>query len=128
MNLDEVREQFPAPRGKVFLDAACVSLAPRASVEAIQAFLENASYCPEMSCTLHHIGMDELRDRARPLAARLIDAAENEIALVESTTHGLSMAAAALPLGPGDRADYLEELVEVHRNKLRAWLPDNEEV
>jgi transposase len=25
-------------------------------------------------------------------------------------------------------ADYLEELVEMHRDKLRAWLPDNEEV
>lgn len=103
MDFESAREQFPALRDKVFLDAACVSLAPRAATEAIQEFLTMALECPARSSTLHHIAMDEMRSRARPAAARLIHAREDEIALVESTTHGLSLAAQAIPLGTGDR-------------------------
>jgi hypothetical protein len=31
MKLSEIRQQFPGLRGKTFLDAACVSLAPVAA-------------------------------------------------------------------------------------------------
>ncbi len=103
MNSESVREQFPALKDKVFLDAACVSLAPRAAVAAIQKFLEMARDCPEPSSTLHHIAMDDLRAAARPAVARLLNADEDEIALVESTTHGLSITAQAIPLEAGDR-------------------------
>jgi selenocysteine lyase/cysteine desulfurase len=103
MDIAAVRNQFPGLQDKTFLDAACVSLAPRVAVEAIQSFLEMALYCPGHSSTQQHIAMDERRAAARPQAARLINASEDEIALVESTTHGLSIAAAALPLQQGDR-------------------------
>lgn len=98
-----LREQFPALKEKVFLDAACVSLAPRVATEAIQEFLSMTLWCPERSSTLHHLAMDASRSQARFEVARLINAEEDEIALVESTTHGLSIAANALPLRPGDR-------------------------
>lgn len=103
MNLEEAREQFPALEEKTFLDAACVSLAPRVAVEAVQRFLDLALHCPAPSATLHHIEMDEMRAAARPAVARLVNAREDEIALVESTTHGLSIAAQAIPLEPNDR-------------------------
>jgi selenocysteine lyase/cysteine desulfurase len=103
MDFDTIRDQFPALEEKVFLDAACASLAPRAAVEAIQEFLEMTLLCPSRSSTLHHIAMDEMRARSRPEIARLINAGEDEIALLESTTHGLSVAANSLPLGRGDR-------------------------
>ncbi|RMG44280.1 MAG: aminotransferase class V-fold PLP-dependent enzyme [Acidobacteria bacterium] len=98
MNVDHIRAQFPGLRDKTFLDAACVSIAPRAAIAAIEEFLHMALQGPERSATLHHIAMDEKRARARREAARLINAGEDEIALVESTTHGLSLAAQALPL------------------------------
>ena len=103
MNLSEARAQFPALHEKTFLDAACVSLTPLVATQAIQDFLDIALHCPSRSSTLHHIAMDELRSRARPEAARLINADESEIALVESTSHGLSIAAESLPLERGDR-------------------------
>jgi cysteine desulfurase/selenocysteine lyase len=114
MNLDSVREQFPVLRDKVFLDAACVSLAPRCAVEAVQSFLDLALLCPGRSSTLHHLAMDEMRSRARTEAAQLIHAAEAEIALVESTSHGLTIAATAIPLEPGDRVLLCDlEFIEV---------------
>ena len=97
------RQHFPGTFGKVFLDAACCSLAPRPAVEAIEKFLDLAMVCPLDSSTHHHIFMDEMRAAARPAIAGLINAHEDEIALVESTTHGLALAANAIPLEPGDR-------------------------
>jgi len=77
-NFDLIRDQFPALKEKVFLDAACVSLAPCRATEAIQKFMDVALLCPERSSTLHHIAMDEMRAEARPQIARLINAREDE--------------------------------------------------
>jgi cysteine desulfurase / selenocysteine lyase len=103
MNVSDARGQFPGLDDKVFLDAACCSLTPRTAVEAIQNFLDLAMMCPLDSSTHHHIFMDDMRAKARPAIARLINASDDEIALVESTTHGLSLAANAIPLERGDR-------------------------
>ena len=103
LSFSEARAQFPALREKTFLDAACVSLAPLCGVDAIRKFLDIALHCPEASATLQHIAMDDQRAEARPAAARLVNAGEDEIALVESTTHGLSLVAEAIPLQRGDR-------------------------
>src|SRR5581483_1614924 len=103
MLLAGARQHFPGLLDKTFLDAACVSLAPRPAVEAIEKFLDLAMVCPLESSTHHHIFMDEMRATSRPAAARLINAYDDEIALVESTSHGLSLAADAIPLERGDR-------------------------
>ncbi|HVO61520.1 MAG TPA: aminotransferase class V-fold PLP-dependent enzyme, partial [Terriglobales bacterium] len=103
MDLTAARAQFPGLKDKVFLDAACCSLAPKVAVETIDRFLDLAMTCPLNSSTHHHIFMDEMRAKARPAVARLINAHNDEIALVESTTHALSLAANAIPLERGDR-------------------------
>src|SRR5438445_13812490 len=91
------RQHFPGLHDKVFLDAACVSLAPRPAIEAIEKFLDLAMVCPMESSTQHHIFMDEMRAAARPAAARLINDCADELALVERTSHGLSLAAESIP-------------------------------
>lgn len=103
MTFESAREQFVALREKTFLDAACVSLTPKVAVDAIRSFLEGAQQCRARSATANHIIMDQLRAGARPRAAQLIGATEDEIALVESTSHGLALAADAIPLERGDR-------------------------
>ena len=103
MDFETARAQFPALAQKTFLDAACVSLAPLVATDAIRTFLDVALQCPAASSTLHHISMDEMRAAARPAVARLINADEDEIALVESTSHGLTIAAQCIPLSAGDR-------------------------
>jgi cysteine desulfurase / selenocysteine lyase len=99
---DAVRRLFPGAADKAFLDAACTSLAPTVAVEAIGAFLRDALLCPEPSATAQHIAMDLSRGAAKLGAARLIGASPEEIALVESTTAGLSAAVPALPFADGD--------------------------
>lgn len=116
------RQHFPGLHDKVFLDAACVSLAPRPAVEAVEKFLDVAMICPRESSTAHHICMDEMRAAARPAIARLINAHDDEIALVESTSHGLSLAANAIPLQSGDRVlisdlEFMEVAIPWHQKK-----------
>jgi len=103
LSFSEARREFRGLEGRVFLDAACVSLAPRRATEAITEFLRRAEECPEKSATLNHIAMDAMRAATRRELAGLISAGEDEIALVESTTQGLTIAAEALPLVRGDR-------------------------
>ena len=114
MNLQGIRDEFPALRDKTFLDAACVSIAPRRAIAAVEGFLQRALTCPEASATLNHIAMDNLRAAARPVVAQLINAREDEIALVESTSQALAIAAQAVPLSRGDEVLIAEpEFMEV---------------
>lgn len=101
-SLQDVRREFPVLREKIFFDTAGVGIAPIVAVDAIREFLDSVTQIPVRSMVEHHMNLEEARERARPEAARLINASEDEIALIESTTHGLSIAARALPLESGD--------------------------
>jgi cysteine desulfurase / selenocysteine lyase len=125
MNVHEARREFPALQQQVFLDSACVSLAPQRAIEKLRAFLDIAASCPSGSATQHHVDMDAMRNAARRPLARLINADERDIALVESTTHGLNLVTNAIPLKPGDRVVLCDlEFLEV----ALPWIQKREEI
>jgi cysteine desulfurase/selenocysteine lyase len=99
----EARLTFPALRDIAYLDAAAVSLASEPACAAVTEFLELCMHPRAADASLHHEAMDAMRAQAVPEAARLVGASEGEIALVESTTHGLNIVADCLPLRAGDR-------------------------
>jgi cysteine desulfurase/selenocysteine lyase len=124
MTLQDVRNEFPALQRQTFLDSACVSLAPQRAVEKLRTFLDMVATCPSGSSTQHHLDMDEMRRQARPQIAKLINADADDIALVESTTHGLSLVANAIPLKRGDRVILCDlEFLEV----AVPWMQKREE-
>jgi selenocysteine lyase/cysteine desulfurase len=100
MEIREAKHHFPGTRDKTFLDAACVGLAPAESRLAIERFLDRALMCPDRDASTHHIALDQARATAVLEGARLLEAGDDEIALVESTTHGLNVIAAAIPFQP----------------------------
>ena len=104
VNWKEIREkEFPVLDGDMtFLDAACVSFAPRRTVEAIKEFAEFTARNDEANSSAHHIEMDSKRNKAYEEAAKLLNAEPEEIAIVESTSHGLNIAATSLKLNDGD--------------------------
>jgi len=99
---ENIRDEFPGLKDRIFLDAACVSVPPRPAMEAVRRVTEMLEGTGCASATQSHIDLDNLRNTARVEAARLIQARPDEIALVESTTHGLNLAAEAIPLQRGD--------------------------
>lgn len=103
INWEKIRkEEWPVLETMVFLDAACVSFAPQRTVRALKEFADISARQDEVNSSAHHIAMDGLRGKAYKEAARLLNADPEEIAIVESTTHGLNIAATSLPLNDGD--------------------------
>ncbi len=103
MGFKEIREnEYPALNEITFLDAACVSVAPARSVKALKEFVDYCGRNDEESSTAHHVAMDARRGKAYIEAAKLLNADIEEIALVESITHALNIAANCIPLNKGD--------------------------
>ena len=105
MNIDfeKIRkEEWPVLETMTFLDAACVSFAPQRTVKAVKAFADMTAVQEEANSSAHHIAMDSLRHKAYDEAAILLNADPEEIALVESTSHGLNIAAQGIELQDGD--------------------------
>ena len=94
---NQVRAEFPALQNRVFLDAACVSIMPARADEAVRHFSRELATPSLLNSTDHHIWMDAQRETAPPQVAKLLDVDQRHIALVESTTHGLNIAAQSIP-------------------------------
>jgi selenocysteine lyase/cysteine desulfurase len=103
MDLATARSFFPGTRDRVFLDAACVSLLPVQAEQALARLAQQLLFCPAGDASAHHIALDQTAEQPRREAARLIGARPEDVALVESTTQGLEIIAASVPLSPGDR-------------------------
>ncbi|QNP74943.1 aminotransferase class V-fold PLP-dependent enzyme [Streptomyces roseirectus] len=97
-----VEREFPALARKVYLDSACIGVAPVRALRAVTELVQGMQYLAAESGTAAHGRLNDLRAAARPLAARLIGARPSDIALVESATHGLKIAVESLPLEAGD--------------------------
>jgi selenocysteine lyase/cysteine desulfurase len=102
-DLAVARSFFPGTRDRVFLDAACISLLPVQAEAALRQLGQDLLSCPPGDASAHHIALDRTADQPRREAARLIGARPEDVALVESTTQGLEIVAAAVPLGPCDK-------------------------
>jgi cysteine desulfurase/selenocysteine lyase len=102
MEFEEARRSFPGLEDKVFLDAAAVSLTPVQARAGIEQFLDLAVSGNPGDASRLHLAMDNLREEALQEAAALLNTKPENVALIESTTHGLNIAANALPLSRGD--------------------------
>jgi len=103
MEIAAARACFPGTRRYAFLDAACASLMPVQADEALRRLGQDLLTCPEGDASAHHVALDRTAHPARVAAAALINARPDDIALVESTTQGLEIIAASVPLGRGDK-------------------------
>src|SRR6516164_3098653 len=103
MEIRSARSFFPGTQDRVFLDAACVSLLPVQAEVTLRRLTDDLLHCPAGDASAHHIALDRTADQPRREAARLIGARPEDIALVESTTQGLEIIAATVPLGRGDK-------------------------
>lgn len=104
MDFYDIRDkEFPRLNSKTFLDAACVSLVPQRAAKAQKDFIDHCTDCIEVSSSAHHVAMDEKRTKAYIEGAKLLNADIEEIALIESTTHALNIAATSLKLPKGSK-------------------------
>lgn len=91
------RHEFPVVANQIFLAHAAVCPLPRRVGEAVRDYAASASTQDQEQPVLKDLFL-----RCRELAARLIGAAADEIALVGPTSLALSFIAGGLPLRRGD--------------------------
>ncbi len=94
----EVREEFPALRGRTFLNTATYGQTPRRAVDAISAHLARRD---EHACTDFLSWFDDM-DRIRGLCARLIHCEASDIAFIHNASIGLSTFLNGLQWNVGD--------------------------
>ena len=98
-----IHREFPGLTGKTYLNAGAISLAPQRAIKAVERMIEIASARVDANSGQIWGEFDSMLRSGRRNAAWLINADESEIALVESTTRGMTIAADAIPLAKGDR-------------------------
>jgi len=113
--IDEFRRLMPVTRRWAYLDHAAVAPLPQPTSDAISAWLRQATQdgdtCwADWAKTVEH---------TRSLAAEMIHARPDEIALVPNTTFGLNLVARGLPWRPGENVVVPEN--EFPSN-LYAWM------
>lgn len=91
--------EFPHVVRAPYLNAASMGPLPERARAAIEAYNRRRSDIHSM----RGADFDPVLARARRAAARLVGADEDEIALLPNTSHGLNLAALALPLEAGRR-------------------------
>lgn len=97
MTFDDFRDQFPLVSEYTFMNHAATSPLPSCTVRAMENHLSRRQHLPKC--------WDELKsslEEAQATMATLINASPDEIAFVENTATGISIAANGLPLESGD--------------------------
>lgn len=97
-----IRTDYPPARRGAYLDTACKGIPSSGAIRAIDDHCEFLRECPGTSTTADTLVALQRFDHARDMAAKLVGATPEEIALVQSTQDGLNVLANALPLGRGD--------------------------
>jgi cysteine desulfurase / selenocysteine lyase len=113
---DSLREsEFPVTRRWAYFDHASTAPLPRRSGDVLRAWAE------EQECN-GVVGWPDREQRVegiRTQAARLLNAHRDEIAFINSTTHGIGLIAEGYPWRPGDSVVTAEE---EYPSNLYPWM------
>ncbi|MHB1502016.1 MAG: aminotransferase class V-fold PLP-dependent enzyme [Candidatus Dormibacteria bacterium] len=96
-----LREGYPGALRSAYLDTACKGIPPEAAIDAITEFGARTRECKDESATAGTASYMGHLEEARGLAASMISADPDEIALVESTQAGIREIARSLDLPAG---------------------------
>jgi len=124
LDIREVRKLFPAASERTYLDSASMGLVSTRTADALHRLVQLATHPPQGHTGEQHMRLASLREAARPALARYLNTETASIALVENTSQGLSLAAAAIPLRAGDNvvlvsSDYLQTALPWARRRRR---------
>ena len=96
---DDVRQtQFPVVQNWAFFDHAAVAPLPRRSGEVLREWIHRQEHQGVVGWPENERRLEEIRD----LVARLLHAHRDEIAFINSTTHGIGLIAEGFPWRAGD--------------------------
>ena len=98
MNLDRIRQEFPVVHHCTYLNHAAVGTLPTRARQAVRAYVEDFNEHAASNYRDWEAAIETTRSRA----ARLINAAPEQVAFVKNTTEGLCFAANGIDWRSGD--------------------------
>lgn len=105
------RDLFALPRHLTYLDAAYMSPIPLSAIEAGKQGAMVKATPWEMTIANYYDGVEE----ARALAAAMIGASVDDVAICAATSYGMAVAAANVPVPPGSAIVLMENEHPSHR-------------
>lgn len=102
MDIKNCRSLYPGCNDKIFLDSACVGLIPFTAQQKVIEFMNMALRCDAKDSSEHHIKMDALKEDALHSVQKLFNTSIDQVCFIESTTHGLNIAANAIDFKADD--------------------------
>jgi len=104
LTVERYRRQFPITKNHIYLDHAGVAPASLRVKTAIDAFLAESAE----GAAFHYPRWTQRIAEVRKLCAQLVNAGEDEIAFIKSTSHGLSLVAEGMDWQSGDNVLFCE--------------------
>ena len=95
---ENIRKLFPATKKYIYLNSAAVSPMPSISADAVYSQLKDVSE----NGTLHYAEWIATKERARKLAAEMLNVKAEQIAFMRNTSDGFSTVANGLKWNEGD--------------------------
>ena len=102
VGITSARSWFPGLREGVYLDTANFGLLASPVVDSISEQIRELTRIPEKGADRRWFALEAESRAARLAVGQIIGAGADRIALVESTSHGLQIAASSIPLAAGD--------------------------
>lgn len=102
VSLEEARQWIPGLQDGLYLDTANFGLLAAPVADKVSGLVRSLTTLPQQGASQRYVNLESQGLRARRELARLVGAGQEEIALVESTSHGLQVAAASIPVSEGD--------------------------
>lgn len=116
MDWDSLRQrEFPVTERWAYLDHAAVAPLPRCAGNVMRAWTDEQ----ERNGVVHWPAWERKLEEIRARMARLLNAEPDEIAFVNSTTHGLSLVAEGFPWREGDN---VVTAAEEYPSNLYPWM------
>lgn len=116
MPFEHLRSEFPALARRVYLNHAGVAPTSTRTAAAVARWVDDLV----QNGIENELQWEAEADRVRASCARLIGAAEDEIAFVRNTSHGLGLVAEGLAWAPGDEVAVCTELE--YPSNVYPWL------
>ncbi len=98
MDPEQIRQEFPVVKNRIFFDHAKVSPLPNRVREAVTAFVNDTSCFG----TANYADWMARVESVRASFAKLINASPHEVAFVKNTSEGISIVANGIDWKPGD--------------------------
>jgi cysteine desulfurase / selenocysteine lyase len=105
LTVEQYRREFPITKNYVYLDHAGIAPVSIRVKTALAAFLADSTE----GAAFHYPRWAQQVVHVRKLCAQLVNAGEDEIAFIKSTSHGLSIVAAGIEWQSGDNVLFFEK-------------------